>query len=263
VEQEGWSFGRWRLYARGRRLMADDAPVPLGSRSFDLLLALVEARGALVGKDELLRRVWPGSIVEENNLQVQVSALRKALGEDAGLIVTIAGRGYRFAGTPEPLAAPPPAASVVAPGEGPPMLVVLPFANLTGDPDQAYFAEGITEDLTMALSQLRWFSVIARASAFTFKGRAVDVREVGRALGVRYVLEGSVRRAANRLRVSAQLSESEAGRQVWAERFDGELTDVFDLQDRLTEAVVGAVEPGLRQAEILRSRARPTGSLSA
>jgi adenylate cyclase len=144
-----------------------------------------------------------------------------------------------------------------------PMLVVLPFANMTGDPEQEYFADGITEDLTTALSHLRWFSVIARNSAFTFKGRAVDVREVRRELGVGYVLEGSVRKAGGRVRITAQLCEAATGRHIWAERFDGELADVFDLQDRVTEAVVGAIEPNLRLAEVERARARPTESLGA
>jgi adenylate cyclase len=144
-----------------------------------------------------------------------------------------------------------------------PMLVVLPFANMTGDPGQEYFADGITEDVTTALSHLRWFSVIARNSAFTYKGRAVDVRQVGRDLGVGYVLEGSIRKAGNRVRITAQLCEAEAGAQVWAGRFDGDLADIFDLQDQLTEVVVGAIEPNLRLAEVARTRAKPTESLTA
>jgi adenylate cyclase len=142
-------------------------------------------------------------------------------------------------------------------------MVVLPFANMTGDPEQEYFADGMTEDLTTALSHLRWFAVIARNSAFTYKGRAVDVRQVGRELGVGYVLEGSVRKAGGRVRITAQLCEAETGRHVWAERFDGDLADIFDLQDRVTEAVVGAIEPSLRLAEVERGRSRPTESLTA
>ncbi len=144
-----------------------------------------------------------------------------------------------------------------------PMLVVLPFANMTGDPGQEYFGDGTTEDLTTALSHLRWFSVIPRNSAFTYKGRAVDVRQVGRELGVGYVLEGSVRKAGNRVRITAQLCEAEAGAQVWSGRFDGDLADIFDLQDQLTAEVVGAIEPSLRLAEVERARAKPTESLTA
>jgi TolB-like protein len=256
--------------------MVGDVPVPLGSRAFDLLLALVEAGGELVTKEALLRRAWPDAIVEENNLQVQISALWKAFGEDAQrLIATIPGRGYRFTGAVQPHApasdhaAGPPVAEDAAsapplmPTSGRPVLVVLPFANMTGDPEQEYFADGITEDLTTALSHLRWFSVIARNSAFTYKARAVDVRQVGRELGVRYVLAGSVRKAGGRVRITAQLCEAETGCQVWAERFDGEIADIFALQDQVTEAVAGAIEPSLREIEIERIRTRPTESLGA
>lgn len=144
-----------------------------------------------------------------------------------------------------------------------PALAVLPFANMSGDAEQEYFADGITEELITQLSRARWFYVIARNSTFTYKGRAVDIRQVGHELGVRYVLEGSVRRAGNRVRITGQLIEAEAGRHVWADRFDGALDDIFELQDRVTEAVVGAVEPSLRHAEVRRSEAKPTHSLSA
>jgi TolB-like protein len=264
----GFSFGRWRLLPDARQLLADGEPVPLGSRAFDVLFAPVEARGELVTKDALLNRVWPSTIVEENNLQVQVSALRRALGADAArFIVNVPGRGYRFTGVVGPpdasLSPPEVPAERVSSSLAKPMLVVLPFANMTGDPEQEYFADGIAEDLTTALSHLRWFSVIARNSAFTYKGRAVDVRQVGRELGVGYVLEGSVRKAGGRVRITAQLCEAETGRHVWAERFDGDLTDVFDLQDRITESVTGAIEPSLRLAEGERIRTHPTESLGA
>jgi adenylate cyclase len=144
-----------------------------------------------------------------------------------------------------------------------PSLVVLPFQNMSGDPDQEYFADGVVEDITTALSRTSWLFVIARNSAFTFKGRAVDVRQVGRELGVRYVLEGSVRRAGGRVRITCQLIEAATGHHVWADRFDGELTDIFDLQDRITETVVGAVEPNVERAEIARTSAKPTESLDA
>jgi adenylate cyclase len=144
-----------------------------------------------------------------------------------------------------------------------PSLVVLPFQNLSGDPEQEYFADGVVEDITTALSRTGWLFVIARNSAFTFKGRAVDVRQVGRELGVRYVLEGSVRRAGGRVRITCQLIEAATGHHVWADRFDGEHGDIFDLQDRITETVVGAVEPSLERAEITRTSTKPTDSLDA
>ena len=144
-----------------------------------------------------------------------------------------------------------------------PSLVVLPFQNLSADPEQDYFADGMVEDITTALSQIRWLFVIARNSAFTFKGRAVDVRHIGRELGVRYVVEGSVRRAGARVRINAQVVEAENGRHIWADRFDGTPADVFDLQDRVTAAVAAALEPRLRQAETERAQRKPTADLTA
>ncbi len=144
-----------------------------------------------------------------------------------------------------------------------PSLAVLPFQNMSGDHEQEYFADGMVEDITTALSRVGWFFVIARNSSFTYKGRAVDVRQVGRELGVRYVLEGGVRRAGGRVRITCQLIEGSSGRHVWADRFDGDLADIFELQDRITESVVGAIEPSLQRAEIARATAKPTESLNA
>jgi adenylate cyclase len=144
-----------------------------------------------------------------------------------------------------------------------PSIAVLPFMNMSGDPEQEYFGDGVVEDIITALSRVRWFFVIARNSSFTFKGRSVDIRQVGRELGVRYVLEGSIRKAGNRVRVTGQLIEAANGRHVWADRFDGELTDIFDLQDRITESVVGAIEPSIRRAEIERASSKPTDDFDA
>jgi TolB-like protein len=144
-----------------------------------------------------------------------------------------------------------------------PSIAVLPFENMSGDPEQEYFADGIAEDIITALSRFHWFFVIARNSSFTFKGKAVDVRTVGRELGVRYVLEGSVRRGGNRLRITAQMIEAATGNHLWAEKYDGALEDVFDLQDRITEGVVGAVEPSVRLAEVERARRKRPESLDA
>jgi adenylate cyclase len=144
-----------------------------------------------------------------------------------------------------------------------PSLAVLPFTNMSGDPEQEYFADGVVEDIITALSRVRWFFVIARNSSFTYKGRSVDIRQVGRELGVRYVLEGSIRKAGNRVRITGQLIEAVSGRHVWADRFDGELVDIFDLQDRITESVVAAIEPSLSRAEIERASAKLTDNLDA
>jgi adenylate cyclase len=144
-----------------------------------------------------------------------------------------------------------------------PSIAVLPFENMSGDPEQDYFADGIVEDITTALSRISWFFVIARNSSFTYKGRAVDVRQVGRELGVRYVVEGSVRKAGNRLRISGQLADAASGNHIWADRFDGAFEDVFDLQDKITSSITGAIEPRVQQAEIVRAQAKSTDSLSA
>ena len=144
-----------------------------------------------------------------------------------------------------------------------PSIAVLPFANLSGDPEQEYFADGMVEEIITALSRIRWLFVIARNSSFTYKGRAVDVKQVGRELGVRYVLEGSVRKAGNRVRITAQLIDALGGTHLWADRFDGSLEDIFDLQDKVAVSVAGVIEPTLRAAEIRRSSERPTPDLTA
>jgi TolB-like protein len=144
-----------------------------------------------------------------------------------------------------------------------PSIAVLPFANMSNDPEQEYFADGISEDIITALSQIKQWLVIARNSSFVYKGRHVDIREIARELGVRYVLEGSVRKAGNRLRITGQLIEAETGTHLWADRYDGDFEDVFALQDRITESVVGAIEPSLRLAEIARSKRKPPKDIGA
>jgi adenylate cyclase len=140
---------------------------------------------------------------------------------------------------------------------------VLPFINLSGDPEQEYFSDGISEDIITALSRIRWLFVIARNSSFTYKGQAVDVTQVGRELDVRYVLNGSVRKAGNRVRITAQLIDASSGAHLWADRFDGPLEDVFDLQDRVASSVAGVIEPALQVAETTRSATRSTRDLTA
>ena len=144
-----------------------------------------------------------------------------------------------------------------------PSIAVLPFANMSGDPEQEYFVDGMAEDIITALSRMRWLFVIARNSSFTYKGRAVDLKQVGRELGVRYVLEGSVRKAGNRVRITGQLIDTTTGAHLWADRFDGGLEDVFDLQDQVTTNVVGAIAPTLERAEIERAKRKPTERLDA
>src|SRR5262249_28770588 len=144
-----------------------------------------------------------------------------------------------------------------------PSIAVLPFANLSGDQEQEYFADGMVEEIITALSRIRWLFVIARNSSFTYKGQAIDVKQVGRELGVRYVLEGSVRKAGGRVRITAQLIEAETGTHLWADRFEGSIEDVFDLQDRVAFGVAGVIEPALRHAEIERARRKRPDNLDA
>src|SRR5438105_4445746 len=144
-----------------------------------------------------------------------------------------------------------------------PSLAVLPFQNMSGDPEQEYFADGMVEEITTAISRLPWLFVIARNSSFTYKGRAVDVKQVARELGVRYVLEGSVRKGGNRVRITGQLIDTATGAHIWADRFDGALDDIFELQDQVASSVVGAIEPRLRQSEIERASRKPPESVDA
>ena len=156
-------------------------------------------------------------------------------------------------------------AAKAAPAQHPhkPSIAILPFNNMSGDPEQEYFADGMVEEITTALSRTRWLFVIARNSSFTYKGRAVDVKQVGREMGVRYVLEGGVRKSADRVRITAQLIDASTGAHLWADRFDGSLEDIFELQDQVTASVVGAIAPRLEQAEVERAKHKPTESLDA
>src|SRR5262249_2263009 len=205
-----------------------------------------------------------------------MNAVRRAIGdsgEQQRFIRTIARKGYRFvgegveqgAGAAAEIAVSATEKAAIRPLSLPdkPSIAVLPFTNISGDPEQEYFADGITEDVTTALSQFRWLFVIARNSSFVFKGKTVDAKEIARALGVRYLLEGSVRKAGTRLRITGQLVDASSGVHMWADRFDGAVDDVFDLQDKVTASVVGAIGPKLEQAEINRSKRKPTESLDA
>jgi adenylate cyclase len=262
MENEEISFGPFRLDLRRPELRRDGEPVRIHRRALGILCALAEAEGEIVSKDELMARLWPGRIVEEGNLHVHVSALRKSLdehGKGHSFVVTVPGRGYRLADLTGLRSA------QLAEGSLPPQLplpdkpsiAVMPFQNMSGDPEQEYFADGMVEEIITALSRIRWLFVIARNSSFTYKGQAVDVKRVGQELGVRYVLEGSVRKGGNRVRIAAQLIEAESGAHLWADHFDGSLEDVLDLQDQVAISVAGVIEPALQAAEIRRAVDRP------
>ncbi len=264
-----YRFDRFTLDpVRGALLAAGGTEVALRPKAFTLLRQMVENAGRLINKDEIMATVWPDVIVTDDSVTQLVKEIRRALGdEEQRLLRTVPRRGFLFAAEVSHL---DDQATLVVNAERTalplpdhPSLVVLPFQNMSGDPEQEYFADGMVEDITTVLSRVRWLFVIARNSAFTYKGKAVDVRQVGRELGVRYVLEGSVRRAGGRVRITGQLVEAQTGAHLWADRFDGELADVFDLQDRITEAVARAVLPSLRGAEMERAERKPTGNLDA
>jgi adenylate cyclase len=227
------------------------AVVPLGHRAIDVLCALVAAKGAVVSKDELLRLAWPGATVEENNLQVQISAVRKALhaGDDTrDYVVTLPGRGYRFIG----LRAADNAGRVEAADK--PSIVVLPFDNVSGDPEQQYFNDGIADDIAADLSKVSGLLVIARNSALTYRGRSVKVQEISRGLEARYLVQGSVRKVGNRIRIVIQLIDGHTGAQLWAERYDRELTDIFAVQDEVSTHIVSTLAVTLTHRERLQRK---------
>jgi TolB-like protein len=273
-------FGDCVLDPGRRELTRGSQEIAVGPQVFDLLVYLVQNRDRVVSKDDLLDAVWGGRIVSESTMTSHINAVRKAIGdsgEEQRLIRTVARKGFRFvsavrearsagdlgspqtgaAGSDQPSAAP----ALALPDK--PSLAVLPFQNLSADPEQEYFADGVVEDIITELSRMRWLFVSARNSTFTYKGRAVDVKQVGRELGVSYVLEGSVRKAANRVRITGQLIDAVAGVHLWAERFEGALDDIFKLQDQVATSVVGAIAPQLEQAEIERAKRKPTASLNA
>jgi len=269
-----------------RELRRGSALVAVEPQVFDLLVHLIRHRDHVVSKNDLLASVWHGRVVSESALFNRINAARSAIGdtgERQGLIKTLPRKGIRFVGVvregetttvgamdPGPAAHPARTADAAAHGEGPtlplpdrPSIAVLPFANMSGDPDQEYFADGISEDLITGLSRIRWLFIIARNSAFVYKGRAVDVRHVSRELGVRYVLKGSVRRAGKQLRISAQLVDAMTGGHHWAERYDRDLGDIFAVQDEITRSVAAAIEPRLLAAEGVRALARSADDLGA
>jgi TolB-like protein/DNA-binding winged helix-turn-helix (wHTH) protein/Flp pilus assembly protein TadD len=287
-------FEHCSLDTERRELRCGAGLVPIEPQVFDLLEYLIRNRERVVSRDDLLAKIWLGRVVSDSALTTRINAARAAVGDSGDeqrLIKTLPRKGIRFVGEvredrthseagatmPAALAQPagPPAPpdplvhleNIVAASRfsmpDRPSIAVLPFTNISGDPEQDYFADGMAEEILTALSRCKSLFVIARNSSFTYKGKPVDVRQVGRELGVRYVLEGSVRRGANRLRFTAQLIDATSGAHIWADRFEGEVTDVFELQDRFTESIVAAIEPNLQLAEIERLKNKPVGNLDA
>lgn len=265
-------FGNYVLDPSRRELTHGAEAVAIGPQVFDLLTYLVRNRDRVVSKDDVLQAVWGGRIVSESTLTSHINAVRKAVGdtgEGQRLIRTMQRKGFRFVADVTEVTTPDQAPAMqgepvtTPPVPDKPSIAVLPFQNLSGDAAQDYFADGVVEDIITALSRLHWLFVIARNSSFIYKGRTVDVKQIGRELGVRYVLEGSLRQAAGRVRITGQLVDAPTGVHLWAERFEGALDDIFELQDQLSTSVVGAIAPQLERAEIERAKRKPTGSLTA
>jgi TolB-like protein len=263
-----------------RELCRGSEPIAVEPQVFDLLIYLVQNRDHVVSKDDLIASVWGGRIVSDSTLTSRINAARKAIGdsgEDQRLIRTIARKGLRFVGAvrTQSNGNEPAYSTGMPPNEideqlrsalpllDRPVIAVLPFINISGDPEQEYFSDGISEDIITALSKLRWFFVIARNSSFIYKGKAVHIKQIAEELGVGYVVEGSVRKGGDRVRITAQLNDVATGSHVWAERYDRELADVFAVQDEITEAIIAAIEPQLYAAENFHAQRKPPDSMDA
>ena len=267
------------LDAERRELACAGESVPLEPQVFDVLLYLLEHRDRVVGKDELFDKVWDGRIVSESTLTSRINAVRRAIrdsGKDQRLLRTVARKGFRFIGdvhVDRPAAAPAPSprsagqdgelSRLALPALDRAAIAVLPFTNLSGEAEQEYFSDGISEDIITALSKLRWFYVIARNSSFVYKDKSVHLKQIADELGVAYVVEGSVRKEGDRVRITAQLNDVATGSHVWAERYDRCLADVFAVQDEITQSIVAAIEPQLYAAENFRAQRKAPDSMDA
>jgi TolB-like protein/class 3 adenylate cyclase len=264
--QDDVEAAKYKLDLRDERLWHGDQLVEISNKAFELLRILVSNPNRLLTKDEILDAVWGDVCVSEGLIKEYVHDLRVALGDDPKqprFIETVHGRGYRFLGGIDKSNDPAVAEARREHGTHPPSLVVLPFANLSDDPKQEYFSDGITEDIITELSRFSELIVIARNSSFAYKDLPVDIKQVARELSVRYVMEGSVRRDGERLRITAQLIEADSGGHIWGEKYDRELGEIFDVQDEITRQVVGSIAPQVELAELERSRKLSETDLSA
>jgi TolB-like protein len=220
-------------------LERDGELILLAPKAFDTLLALLQSRGDVLDKEDLLKRIWPDSFVEEGSLAQNISILRKVLGEGADgqpYIQTIPKRGYRF------VSAAKEALAAVKPDEPAPSIAVLPFADMSSDKDQEYFSDGLAEEIINALAQIPGLKVTARTSSFAFRGKELDITTIAKTLRVRTILEGSVRRAGGSLRITVQLIDAADGCHIWGQRYDRELTDVFQVQEEIAAEITDALQ---------------------
>lgn len=262
-----FGFEDFVLDAGRRELSRRGTVVAVEPQVFDLLEYLIRNRERMVSRDDLLNAVWDGRIVSDSALTSRINAARTAVGDSGEaqrLIRTVRGRGLRFVGQVEERRDLP-AGTVIPTHRLPdrPSVAVLPLENLSGDPDQELFADGISEDITTALSHVRWLFVIARGSSFTYKKQTADTARIGRELGVRYVLEGSVRRQQDRVRITVQLVQADTAIQIWAQKYDRAMRDIFALQDEITDAVAGAMESEIAASERDRARRKAPEDLGA
>lgn len=276
-----YRFGTFTLDPQTYELLSDDEVVAVEPQVFSLLIHLIENREHVVSKEELTEVVWDGRIVSEATLSSRINAARRAVGDNGkeqAVIKTVPRRGFRFVAkilqdvavqssgqisTLDEKTKSEPVSDAPIEIRERPVIAVLPFDNMSGDPDQEYFADGMTEDIITALSKHRWLRVIARNSTFGYKGRALDIRKIASELGASYVVEGSVRRSGQRLRITAQLIDAATGDHLWAERYDRDLEDIFDLQEEITDTIVGRIEPELGAAERHRVERKPRTNLQA
>jgi TolB-like protein/cytochrome c-type biogenesis protein CcmH/NrfG len=270
-------FEEFSLDPERRELRRGGTLVAVEPQVFDLIHYLVRNRDRVVTRDNLIDAVWNGRIVSESTLASRINAARRALndsGDEQRLIRTVARKGVRFIGIVRGDRAHDVSTSSAAenadagtesqsPALERPAIAVLPFTNLSGETEQEYFSDGISEDLIMALAKLRWFFVIARNSSFIYKGKPVHMRRIAGELGVRYVVEGSVRKASDRVRITAQLNDVTTGTSLWAEHYDREITDIFAVQDEITQNIVAAIQPQLYAAESFRAQRKPPDSMDA
>ena len=265
-----YRFDGFEIDTQEFQLRKNGTAVEVEPKVFDLLCYLVTNQGRLVTRDELFENIWPSQVVSDTSLSNQIKAARKAIGDDGqkqSFIKTVHGRGYQFLVKAEMFEHglnKQTESTIATPDSGArPTIAVLPFNNLSGDQEQEYFSEGITEDIITEISRFPMLDVVARHSSFAFKGENVDIKEVAEKLGVQYVVEGSVRRVGNRARITAQLIDAETGKHIWGERYDRELDDIFAVQDEVTRAIVATIAAQLGKTVSENAARKTTSSIKS